>query len=173
IESGNMDIQYTSVNLEELIQRSTLFFKEKILNNKLKLSVEIGLKTDCLEADERLIKQLVVNLIANAVKFTPEGGSIVVGTKKDGDNSNNDGMIEIYVKDTGIGIKEEDRYLLFEPFKQIESVYTKKYEGTGLGLALCKDIVELHGGELKVTSEWGNGSCFSVTIPEKQSSRST
>ena len=169
IESGNMDIQYSSINLEKLIQRSTLFFKEKMLNNKLKLTVEIDLSTDCLEVDERLIKQVVINLISNAVKFTPEGGSIIVGTKKDEDNSNSDGMIEIYVKDTGIGIKKEDTHLLFEPFKQIESVYTKKYEGTGLGLALCKDIVELHGGELKVASEWGKGSCFSFTIPKNRS----
>lgn len=169
IESGNMDIQYSSVNLEKLIQRSTIFFKEKMLNNNLKLSMQIDLKTDCLEVDERLIKQVVVNLISNAVKFTPEGGSIIVGTKK----SNNNDMIKIYIKDTGIGIKEEDMHLLFEPFKQIESVYTKKYEGTGLGLALCKDIVELHGGELWVESEWGKGSCFCFTIPKKRVSRST
>lgn len=169
IESGNMDIQYSSVNLEKLIQRSTIFFKEKMLNNNLKLSMQIDLKTDCLEVDERLIKQVVVNLISNAVKFTPEGGSVIVGTKK----SNNDDMIKIYIKDTGIGIKEEDMHLLFEPFKQIESVYTKKYAGTGLGLALCKDIVELHGGELWVESEWGKGSCFCFTIPKKRVSRST
>lgn len=168
IESGNMDIQYSRVNLEELIKRSILFFKEKVLNNDLKLSIQIDLQVDSLEVDERLIKQVIVNLISNAVKFTPQGGSIIVGTKKVEDESNSDDMIEIYVKDTGIGIKEEDKHLLFEPFKQIESVYTKKYEGTGLGLALCKDIVELHGGNLKVSSEWGEGSCFSFVIPKKR-----
>ena len=167
IESGNMDIQYSSVSLNELIQRSTLFFKEKMLNNKLKLLIEVDEQTDRLEIDERLIKQVVVNLISNAVKFTPEGGTITVGAEEGEKGSGKDDMIKIYVKDTGIGIKDEDLHSLFEPFKQIESVYTKKYEGTGLGLALCKNIVALHGGKIEVSSEWGKGSCFSFTIPKK------
>lgn len=171
IESGSIDTQYSKVNLEGLIQRSTISFKEKLLDKNLTLSMQIDLKTDCLEVDEKLIKKVIINLISNAIKFTPEGGSIIVGTKKYEDNSNSDDMIEVYIKDTGIGIKEEDMHLLFEPFKQIESVYTKKYEGTGLGLALCKDIIKLHGGELKVASEWGKGSYFSFIIPNKPLSK--
>ena len=164
IETGNMELNIASVNLKELIQRSMLFFKEKVLKNNLKLTMEIDkdVKNYELQVDEKLVKQVLINLISNAVKFTPQGGEIVVGARKAGKDPD---MVEIYVKDTGIGIKGEDHKLVFQPFKQIESVFTKQYAGTGLGLALSKDIVNVHGGEIWFESEWQKGSLFSFTLP--------
>jgi len=108
------------------------------------------------------VKQVLFNLLSNAVKFTPNEGLIDVSVLKKGD------FIEITVADSGIGIKEEDIPKLFHPFTQLESVYTKEYEGTGLGLALNRHLVELHGGRVWVESTFGAGSRFSFTIPLNQ-----
>jgi signal transduction histidine kinase len=163
-------------------------FKERAMKHNLKLGLEIAPDADIeIEADERKLKQIMFNLLSNAAKFTPDGGSVQVATRRgirdlglgvekagvseevpipnpqqptpDGD------FIEISVTDTGIGIKAEDRPKLFQEFSQVESVYTRKYEGTGLGLALTKKLVELHGGEIWVESEFGKGSRFAFTIP--------
>jgi signal transduction histidine kinase len=115
-----------------------------------------------IEADQRKLKQILFNLLSNAVKFTPTGGTVKVSAVKD------QNYVEITVADSGIGIKEEDIQKLFHPFTQLESVYTKEYEGTGLGLALNRQLVELHGGRVWVSSEFGKGSRFSFTIPMSQ-----
>ena len=168
IESGNMELEISEINLEELIERASVFIKEQAFSNKLKLSVETDNNIGAITADERLLKQVLVNLLSNAVKFTPKGGHITVKTKKVLGESESENMVEISVEDTGIGIKEKDFEKIFEPFKQAESVMTKNYQGTGLGLAICKDIIEMHGGKIWVESEWGKGSKFSFTIQEKQ-----
>jgi len=116
------------------------------------------------------------NLLSNAVKFTPDGGSVEVNAKlAKGDTlaapaagaPETMDFIEISVKDSGIGIKPEDLSKLFQTFSQIESSYTKTVEGTGLGLALTKKLVELHGGKIWVESEFGKGSKFIFVIPVK------
>lgn len=168
IESGNMELDISEVSLKELIERSTLFIKDKIFSNKLEMSLEIDESVGVITADERLLKQVLLNLLSNAVKFTPEGGHITVKAKKVLDKFENENMVEISVEDTGIGIKEKYLEKIFEPFKQAEAVMTKKYQGTGLGLAICKDIIEMHGGKIWVESEWEKGSKFSFALPEKQ-----
>ena len=167
IESGNMELEISDMNLEELIERANLFIKEQVLSNSLQLSVETDKNIGVITADERLLKQVLVNLLSNAAKFTPKGGHITVKAKKVLSKSESENMVEISVEDTGIGIKGKDLEKIFEPFKQAESLMTKKYQGTGLGLAICKDIIELHGGRIWVESEWGKGSRFSFAIPEK------
>ena len=120
-------------------------------------------KTDVrIEADQRKLKQILFNLLSNAVKFTPTAGTVDVSAVRDGD------FIEITVADTGIGIRDEDVPKLFQTFTQLESVYTKGFEGTGLGLALTRQLVELHGGRIWMESEFGTGSRFSFTIPLTQ-----
>ena len=109
--------------------------------------------------DERKIKQILLNLLSNAVKFTPEGGRIGIEARQA------DGVVEISVSDTGVGIAAEDQPKIFEEFRQVGSDYTHKGEGTGLGLTLAKKFVELHGGRIWVESEPGKGSKFTFTLP--------
>jgi CheY-like chemotaxis protein len=112
-------------------------------------------------ADQRRLKQILVNLLNNAVKFTPAGGKI---TLKVGANASQE-MVDFSVMDTGIGIAPENLTRLFIPFTQIDSSLTRQHEGTGLGLALVKELVELHGGSVRVSSEVGAGSTFTISIP--------
>ena len=104
----------------------------------------------------------MLNLLSNAVKFTPEGGRVDVAAQLA------DSVVEVSVKDTGIGIAQKDHAAVFEEFRQVGRHYSARQEGTGLGLALTKRFVELHGGTLKLDSELGRGSIFTFTIPVQQ-----
>jgi len=140
-----------------------MMLREKAMKCGIELHLEFALQDDiCLVADQRKLKQIMYNLLSNAVKFTHSGGSVDVRAQRDGD------FIEITVADSGMGIKGEDIPKLFQAFTQLESVYTKEYEGTGLGLALTKQLVELHGGRIWVKSAFGTGSRFSFSIPLTQ-----
>jgi two-component system sensor histidine kinase/response regulator len=188
IEAGKLKLEIDQIMPEQLISGSLVLFREKAMKHGLKLEFqgEPGSHV-ILEADESKLKQIMYNLLSNAVKFTPDGGSVSVavrrvqsseykfkGLKEDDSELRNqhsdlDGdFMEISVADTGIGIRPEDINKLFNPFSQLESAYTKKYEGTGLGLALTKQLVELHGGRIWVESEIGKGSKFTFVIPIKQ-----
>ena len=137
-----------------------MMLREKAIKSGVGLQMELAPQADVnIVADQRKVKQILFNLVSNAVKFTSAGGTIVVSAVKDGE------FIEVTVADTGLGVKDEDIPKLFHPFTQLESVYTKQYEGTGLGLALTRQLVELHGGRVWVKSEFGTGSRFSFTIP--------
>ena len=111
-----------------------------------------------IRADERKVKQVLLNLLSNALKFTPEGGQIDVRAAM------NEGMAEISVTDTGVGIAPKDQEAIFEEFRQVGTA-DKKVEGTGLGLTLCRKFVELRGGRIWVKSEIGVGSTFTFTLP--------
>ena len=160
VEAGKMKLEAAPVALTDVIQASVAMLKERALKNDIRLAVEIGPGLEgTIEADERKVKQILFNLLSNAVKFTPEGGSVTLSASKEEDG------VRICVADTGIGIKAEDMPKLFTEFTQLESTYTKKYEGTGLGLALTKKLVELHGGRIWIESEAGKGSRFFFTLP--------
>jgi signal transduction histidine kinase len=161
IEAGKIELELGRVNLPDLIADSLTMFKEKSLRHRIKASHEIGDGVGDIIADEKRLKQVVINLLSNAFKFTPDGGSVTTRAKRDEAG----GVIEISVEDTGIGIKEEDIERLFRPFEQLEPSLNKRYEGTGLGLAISKKIVELHGGRIWAESEAGKGSRFAFTIP--------
>lgn len=165
IEAGKMDFKYSNVCLDELMESSLHFFSEKTVKQKLRLNHIIADNIGNVYADERRLKQVIINLVSNAMKFSPEGGSITIEARKIESNATGSEMLELSVSDTGTGIKEEDIPKLFRTFQQLDEGYKKKYEGTGLGLALCKNIIELHGGNIGVESEYGKGSRFVLTIP--------
>ena len=132
--------------------------------NELILIVEDNDKNlEMIRADERKVKQMLLNLLSNALKFTPEGGRIDVRATM------NEGMAEISVSDTGVGIAPEDQEAIFEEFRQVGTA-DKKVEGTGLGLALSRKFIELHRGRIWVESEAGRGSTFTFTLPLAASS---
>ncbi|ACI20871.1 sensor histidine kinase [Thermodesulfovibrio yellowstonii] len=162
IEEGKTELELSEFRVSDVVNVSLIMFKEKASKHGIKLDAEISKEADItVTADERKIKQVLFNLVSNAVKFTPDGGSVKITAERKED------MIEIVVEDTGIGIKKEDRDKLFQPFSQLETTYTKKYQGTGLGLALSKSLVELHGGKIWCESEYGKGSRFGFSFPVK------
>lgn len=170
IEAGAVTLENAEFSLKELLFSSEAIFREKakMHNIEMTYSVEEGL--DIIKGDQRKLKQILVNLISNSIKFTPDGGKVNVIAKravnKYGDKVDAD-FIEISVEDTGIGIDEKDVPKLFQAFQQLESPYQKRYEGTGLGLFLIKRLIEMMGGKIWVQSEKGRGSKFTFVIPLK------
>jgi PAS domain S-box-containing protein len=165
VESGKMALELGQVPLKEMLDSALIMHREKAARHGISLDLEMTPATGIvIEADDRKVKQILFNLLSNAVKFTPDGGSVrliareVAGAQE----------VEIAIVDTGIGIKSEDLPKLFKEFSQLDSVYDKQYEGTGLGLALTKRLVELHGGRIGVSSEFGKGSRFAFVLPLRQ-----
>lgn len=160
IEAGEFKLSYEIFNVYPFI--------EDIINTVIPLVQKKGLEFDFyidkriqnINCDKRRLKQIIINLLSNAIKFT-EKGKISLNIEK------NDDMISFSITDTGIGIKDEDKNLLFKPFSQINQGLNRAYEGTGLGLSICKKMIELFNGKIEVQSEFGIGSKFSFTIPEK------
>ena len=162
VESGKMELELSAFPLRDMLGDSLAMFKEKALRGAVGIHLELDPEADAdIMADQRKLKQIMFNLLSNAIKFTPAGGTLKVSARRMPD------FVEIAVADTGIGIKAQDIPKLFKPFTQLGSVYTKGFEGTGLGLALSKRLVELHGGRIRVKSKFGTGSRFSFTIPLK------
>jgi signal transduction histidine kinase len=165
IDAGMMDLDLDDFYLKELLDGSLSLFRDKAQRRRITLSAEIGDEVDLVTADKTKIKQVSLNLLANAVKFTPDNGRVGISA------SRNDGGVTVSVWDTGIGISPEECSRLFQPFLQLDNTLTRKYEGTGLGLHLSRKIVELHGGRIWVESEPGKGSRFSFTIPQNAGAR--
>ena len=159
IEAGKMTYEPSEFSLGELLLDSLMIINEDALQHHITINTGIDDDLGFISADRQKIKQVVYNLLSNAIKFTPDGGEIGVNAGRDEEKI----LVEVW--DTGIGIACEDQKKLFKPFSQIESTWSKKYQGTGLGLALSKKFVELHGGEIRVESEPGKGSRFSFTLP--------
>ncbi|WP_439472631.1 PAS domain-containing sensor histidine kinase [Brevundimonas sp.] len=159
IEAGKLTLHYEQVSLKEVVEDATRLMRGKIQEAGLTLRVEAPELPD-IEADHRGLKQVVLNLISNAVKFTPEGGDIVVALSQ-----LDAGRVQVAVTDTGIGIAPEDLARLARPFEQVEGQHSKTTQGTGLGLALTKSLIELHGGELLMQSQPGEGTTVSFDLP--------
>jgi len=160
IEAGRMELRKESFKIDEVLESVRTVVSEIVREKNLRYVEEIPPDLPPIYADKVRFKQIMYNLVSNAVKFTPEGGSVTIRA------SHNDREFTFTVQDTGIGIREEDIPKLFEEFVQIDSSYSREYEGTGLGLALTKRLVEMHGGRIWVESEYGRGSRFSFTIPK-------
>jgi two-component system, NtrC family, sensor kinase len=161
VEAGRMELELETFDLPLAIENTRTFVRERVTRHGINLDVTIDERLGDFLGDERKIKQVLLNLLSNAVKFTPEGGRIGINAKQ------TDGMVEMSVSDTGVGISAEDQTKIFEEFSQVGNDSAKKVEGTGLGLTLAKKFVELHGGRIWVSSELGKGSTFSFTLPVK------
>jgi len=158
IEAGRMELEVSEFDLPQAIQNALTLVRERALRRGIALHHVIDAPVADIRADERKVKQVLLNLLSNAIKFTPEGGRIEIRA------ASTDGMVEVSVADTGVGIAPEDQETVFEEFRQVGPA-DKKAEGTGLGLALSRKFIELHGGQIRVTSQVGLGSTFTFTLP--------
>jgi len=158
IEAGRMELEPTEFDLPSAIDGTLALVRERAHRRAITVgrTIDDGLAT--IRADERKVKQVLLNLLSNALKFTPEGGRVDVRAAL------RDDMVEISVADTGVGIAPEDQEAVFDEFRQVGTA-SKKVEGTGLGLAISRKFIELHGGRIWVTSQVGRGSTFGLTLP--------
>ncbi|HVF62550.1 MAG TPA: GAF domain-containing protein, partial [Casimicrobiaceae bacterium] len=159
VEAGRMELETSTFHVPTAIDNAMTLIRERAQRHEIKLGRDVDPALDTIVADERKFKQILLNLLSNAVKFTPDGGRVDVIARRIGD------MLQVAVRDTGIGIAKEDQQAVFEEFRQVGRHYTNKQEGTGLGLTLTRRFVELHGGDIGVESELGRGSTFTFTIP--------
>lgn len=161
IGAGKVELEITAVSVESVCQASLRFIKQTAQRKRLKVSFLFDSSVTTIHADERRLRQILVNLLSNAVKFTSEGGSIGLEVEEDCEQH----LAHFTVWDTGIGIAEEDLDRLFQPFVQLDASLSRKYQGTGLGLALVDNIVKMHRGSISVESEIGKGSRFTISLP--------
>ncbi len=161
VEAGRMELDLASFDIASALTNAMTLVRERAQRHNVALRMDVDPALGEVLADERKVKQILVNLLTNAVKFTPDGGSIVVTARREPD------ALVVAVRDTGIGIAPEDHEAVFEEFRQVGRHYTNKQEGTGLGLSLTRKFVELHGGRIWVESEPGKGSTFTFTIPTR------
>ena len=160
IEAGKLELTIGKIPVPEVLNETINLIKENAETHNVILKSEIDPQLDVIEGDQRRLKQILLNLLNNAVKFSKkEGGTVTLTAKKEGD------MAQFSVSDSGIGIREEDMGKLFNMFQQVDTGNTRRYNGTGLGLAISKQLVELHGGRIIVESEYGKGSTFTFLLP--------
>jgi signal transduction histidine kinase len=159
IEAGRMELAPTPFHLPSALENAVALVRERAARHAIALQLDVDSRLGEVVGDERKVKQILLNLLSNAVKFTPEGGRISLKAGR------RDGMVEVAVTDSGIGIAPEDQAAIFEEFRQVGSDDARKQEGTGLGLTLAKKFVELHGGRIWVQSQVGQGSTFTFTLP--------
>ena len=159
IEAGRLELELGDFDLPQAIDNALTLVRERASRRSISLAVDVEPGVASIRADQRKVKQVLLNLLSNAVKFTGEGGHVAVKAARA------DGMVEVSVTDTGVGIAPEDHAIIFEEFRQVGGDYSRKQEGTGLGLALARKLVELHGGTLWVKSQVGEGATFTFTLP--------
>jgi len=164
IEAGRMELELSDFDLPSTIENTLMLVRERAVRRGIALGRSIDERLGTIRADERKVKQVLLNLLSNALKFTPDGGQISVRAAVQ------DGMVEISVTDTGVGIAPDDQEMVFEEFRQVGTA-SKKVEGTGLGLAISRKFIELHGGRIWVKSTVGSGSAFTFTLPLTNKSR--
>ncbi|WP_420473379.1 hybrid sensor histidine kinase/response regulator [Noviherbaspirillum sp. ST9] len=181
IEAGKMELELEPTDMQDLMQNTLTVFKDKAIAGQIRLRLEME-TVDTMLVDRRKTRQIVYNLLSNAVKFTQPGGSVTLRmcsqdagalqshrlVGEEGPDPSVRQFLTICIIDTGIGISEADVGRLFQPFVQLDSGLARKYEGTGLGLALVKQLVELHGGVMTVRSELQQGSEFMVWLPYRE-----
>lgn len=183
VEVGQVELKVIPTEICHLCKSSLAFVKQQAYKKQIQLNLNMMLNLPVLMLDERRIRQVLINVLNNAVKFTSEGGSVTLDVKIQKDLSESQscdvlfpspsntpqpasqGHLCFTISDTGIGIDSEDLDKLFKPFSQVDSALNRSYGGTGLGLSLVKRIVELHGGQVGVTSTLGSGSCFTISLP--------
>jgi signal transduction histidine kinase len=164
IESGKMQMNLAPTELRQLITGVVRLFQHEVERRGITLKAHLPARLPRVMADAERIQQVLINLVGNAVKFTPAGGHITIGVRHRADHQ----AYEISVADTGIGIAAEDQARIFDEFAQIRRKNDQRHrEGSGLGLAIARRIVQAHDGKLMVTSKPGKGSVFSFLLPAK------
>ena len=158
VEAGHMELAISQFDIPSAIDNAVMLVRERANRHALTLEINVDSRLNEFTGDERKFKQILLNLLSNAVKFTPEGGRISVSAQPAGES------VEVSVSDTGIGIATEHQETVFEAFRQVGTDSNMKREGTGLGLALVKQFVELHGGRISVASVPNQGSTFTFTM---------
>jgi len=156
-----MELELGDFDLPTTIDNTLTLVRERAGRRGIALGQAIDERLGTIRADERKVKQVLLNLLSNALKFTPEGGRVDVRAAL------NDNTVEVAVADTGVGIAPEDQEAVFEEFRQVGTA-DKKVEGTGLGLALSRKFIELHGGQIWVKSQMGRGSTFTFMLPVRR-----
>jgi len=159
VEAGRMELEMARFDLRHAMDNALTLVRGRAEAHSIQLETLISEDVDEFEGDERKLKQILLNLLTNAIKFTPEGGSVTLMAQRA------EGGYVFSVKDTGIGIAPEDQQKVFEEFRQVGVDSARKAEGTGLGLTLTKRLVELHGGRISVESFPGHGSTFTFNLP--------
>jgi signal transduction histidine kinase len=184
VEAGKMELELSEINMQGLLTGSLIMVKEKAVKHGIQLSVEAGDMPELVIADERKVKQIVYNLLSNAVKFTPEGGSIQIRTEvidrrwiqenvpepfSDGIASIGEdkhlSFLRVSVTDSGVGIESDSLKRVLEPFQQEDTSTSRRFGGTGLGLSMCKKLIDLHNGMLWIESVVNKGSTFNFVLP--------
>jgi signal transduction histidine kinase len=158
VEAGHMELSLSKFDVSEAIDNAVTLVKQRVTRHALALDLQVDERLNSFAGDERKFKQILLNLLSNAVKFTPEGGKIGVSAQPTPEG------VQVSVSDTGIGIAPEHQQAIFEAFHQVGGEYTTKREGTGLGLTVVKQFVELHGGRVWVDSAPSKGSTFTFTL---------
>ena len=159
VEAGKVELKLKNIVLAEVVESVTSAMMAVLSQRRQSLDVDLDKGLPLVRADESRLRQVFFNLLSNASQFTPDGGKLRIKASKKG------GWCQVRVSDNGIGIKKKDLKQIFEPFYQADSSMTRERRGTGLGLSLVKEIVEMHGGQIGVESEWGKGSSFIFTLP--------
>ncbi|MDP3176117.1 MAG: ATP-binding protein, partial [Phenylobacterium sp.] len=165
IEAGKMSLKFEPLALEEVAEDAIRLVRNRAESAGLTLEMELAYLPE-VEADYRALKQVLLNLLSNAIKFTPRSGVIRIHAATSRDSFGE--RVRVSVSDTGIGIAAEDLARLAKPFEQIENQHSKTQQGTGLGLALTKSLVEMHGGVLDISSAPGEGTTVSFVLPVRQ-----
>ena len=159
LEAGYFEINLNNYNIVQVVEDITLSVDEYIENMGITLEFDTNTEEMIMAIDADMIERIMLNLLSNAIKFTPRGGTIAVHVKSKGES------IDISVRDTGAGIPADRINIIFERFRQVNSSLTRNHEGSGIGLSLVKNLVKLHGGEIRVSSQYGEGTEFLITLP--------
>jgi cell cycle sensor histidine kinase DivJ len=159
IEAGSYTTYPEPFRFREAVEMCRSMMSLQAQAKKIRLHAEVAAETGEILADKRAVQQMLINLVSNAVKFTPEGGRVTIGGKRIGSR------LHFWVSDTGIGIAEDDLSTIGKPFTQVQNDYTRQYEGTGLGLSLVKGLVALHDGTMSIESAVGEGTVVTISLP--------
>ncbi|MDP1677911.1 MAG: hybrid sensor histidine kinase/response regulator [Bacteroidota bacterium] len=164
-QAGQIQLNKQTITIHELIEESLQPFLLQFKQKNITLTTDVNVDLPRLDADSGKIVQLMTNLLANSVKFTPDDGTVGIKVEQETSADQKQLFIKVTVSDTGVGVKPEEIPLLFEQYRQVSSAKKTKEKGTGLGLAICKLIVQAHGGTISVVSELNVGTSFTFTLP--------
>jgi len=162
IEAGKLELREELIDLKSAINSCFAIMKERATLAEVNMKASVPDTLPQILVDELKVKQIIINMLSNAVKFTPRGGHIRVAASVE------EGDLVVRIADTGIGIAPEDIQKALDPFTQIDSSLARRYEGTGLGLPLAKRLIELHGGTLAIESALGAGTCITLSFPHRR-----